>query len=80
MILFFGTKILDIEQAESWGESKTDFKGEVYELKKRRGRGGEGTKNISSVLLTLPLSHPSSLSFFFAVKMAAEINVPLSFH
>ena len=47
-------------------------------LKKRRGRGGE-IFPLSSP--PLPLSHPSSLSIcFVVVKIAAAINVPLSFH
>ena len=40
-----------MKQTESWGESKTCFKGEVYGLKKEEG---EGRKNIPSVLAAPP--------------------------
>ena len=56
MILFSGLKSWTLKQTESWGESKTFFKGEVYGLKKEEG---EGRKNISSVLPA-----PSPLVFF----------------
>ena len=51
MILFSGLKSWTLKQTESWGESKTCFKGEVYGLKKEEG---EGRKNIPSVLPAPP--------------------------
>ena len=78
MILFSQLKSWTLKQTESWGESKTHFKGEVYGLK----RGGEGEeKHFLCPLHPSPFPTPPPLVFFFVVvKMAATINVPLSFH
>ena len=51
MILFSGLKSWTLKQTESWGKSKTYFKGEVYGVKKEEG---EGRENISSVLPAPP--------------------------
>jgi len=59
-----------LKLTESWGKSKTDFKGEVggFKIEEGEGRGGKNTLSFPP----LPLFHPSSLNFLFHSNLTAS--------